>query len=226
MVVQYRRTAILLLAALVVVSLSGCCGNVPVTTTGDNSTPTVKASSAGQTAGKIAVPAQEWYAAARAVAQGWDPDVFLYTIAGSNKEGDLLPVDGKCREWSYDFISPSAKVIHSVTIRDGAVLSTDNTSLVNDSTWTKILSDPIFRINGWTVDSPEATKIANEQYKKTTGKEPSVQVVYILIRDYNSPDDCPTAWTISYDPSARLTDPSAPVISYKVNADTGSIINR
>jgi hypothetical protein len=221
LVVHYRQTLIVLLVALVVISLSGCCGNVPVTPTGDTSTPkpTVTA-----TAGKIAVPAQEWYAKARAEAEGWNSDVFLFGIGGTNKEGSILPVDGKCREWHYDFISPSARVLHSVYIRDGAVSYTDNTSLANDTTWDKIISNTNYRINSWAIDSPAATLKANEQYRNIKGSEPSVQVMYSLLQDYNPPDKFKLAWIITYDPSARIKDPNAPITVIKVDANTGSII--
>jgi hypothetical protein len=221
LVVHYRRTLIVLLVAIVVISLSGCCGNVPVTPTGDTSTPKPTVTT---TAGKIAVPAQEWYAKARAEAEGWNSDVFLYNIGGTNKESGILPVDGKCREWSYDFISPSAKTLHTVIIRDGAVSSTDNTVLGNDATWAKIMSNTNFRINSWALDSPAATIKANEQYRKLKGSDPSVQVMYTLLQDVISQDKCQLTWIITYDPSARLTNPSAPITVIKVDANTGSII--
>lgn len=227
LVVLPGKIMIIVLMAVLVVSLSGCCGSLPAPTTGDNQTqqPTVKATSAGQTtAGKTAVPALEWYATARAEAEGWNSDVFLYNIGGTNKEGSILPVDGKCQEWHYGFISPSAKVMHSVYVRNGAVYYTDNMSLANDETWNKIMGNANYRINSWAIDSPAATRTANEQYKKVNGSEPSVQVMYSLIQDYSPPDKFQLAWTITYDPSARLNDPNAPIIVYKIDANTGSVI--
>jgi hypothetical protein len=229
LVFRFRQAVIILLVALVVVALSGCAGNVTVTPTGNNSTsnPTVKATPAGQaTAGKTAVPAQEWYATARAAAAGWNADVFLYDISGTNKEYPAdLPVDGKCREWSYDFISPTAGIIQTITIRDGEIISTYNGSEGTGDAWNKVLTDPHFRINNWTIDSPAAAITANEKFRQVNGKEPSGQVMYGLNQDSVSTDEFRLIWTINYDVSAGPKDHAAPVNIYKVDADTGSIIN-
>jgi hypothetical protein len=226
LVFKFRQTVIILLLALVVVALSGCSGNTPAPSTGDNSTPKPTAGPTGQApAGKTAVPAQDWITIARAEATGWNADAFLYDITGTNKEYPAdLPVDGKCREWSYDFISPTAKVIHTVVIRDGAVLSTYNGSEGSGTGWTKIMTDPGFRITSWKIDSPAATKTANEKFRQVNGSEPSGQVIYGLAQDPVSTDRFQLVWTINYDPLGRIKDPKAPTSIYKVDADTGSII--
>jgi hypothetical protein len=220
----------ILLVALVMASLSGCCGSVPAPTpTGNVTQPApVKATATAQAAasGKIAVPAQQWYTAALSEAQGWKSDVFLYNIEGNNNEYPAkLPVDGKCREWSYGFISPSAKEMHTVIIRDGSVLRTDNVSVATGGAWEKILTGVNYRIDQWTIDSPAATKAANEQYQKMNGSQPAGEVMYTLLQDYNPPDKFQLTWVVTYDPSARLNNPSATITVVRVNADTGSVLS-
>ncbi len=92
--------------------------------------------------------------------------VLINVDGRSNDGGVALPINGKCHVWKYVYASKPDDLVYDVVVHDGE-LESANTRKLSGTSVEKILysyGDPT--IKSWNVDSVEAVRTSNEEFKK------------------------------------------------------------
>jgi hypothetical protein len=219
-----RTLSILLLAAALL--LSACAPKAASTQTPQQAArptstsrpataqPAARPATAVPTFGKpttSAGTALGWYPVAEKAALAWKADAVVYSVVGGNtsRDGSSLPCDGKAEQWTYSFVSVSAKESLTVYVVGGAVSSQGGSALTRPDGSPYTQGDleqyiGLYPTADWKVDSAAAIQTANVPFQAKYNVEPrNVAYVWFNGKYLDIINDKATnwmRWVLSYDP--------------------------
>jgi hypothetical protein len=143
--------------------------------------PTARPTLPAQTVAGSEAAAKDWLPVAQNAMKSKNGNAVLINVDGrSNDGGVALPLNGKCHVWKYVYASQADDLVYDVVVHDGSLVSV-NTRKLSQTSGEKILysyGDP--GIRSWNVDSVEAVRISNEEFRKATGLDAPASAAYSL----------------------------------------------
>lgn len=184
-------------------------------TPASHASPTARPTLPIQTTAGSEAAAKDWLTVAQDAMKSRNSKAVLINVEGrSNDGGVALPINGKCHVWKYVYASKPDDMVYDVIIHDGK-LESAKTRKLSQTSIEKILygyGDPA--IVSWKIDSVEAVKISNEEFKKATGIDLPASAAYSLeIRPWGK-----IGWiTCNYDSTGRV------IANIDIDPDIGSV---
>lgn len=161
-------------------------------------------------------PAKDWLPVADAAMKRINSSAVLVYIHGDS----ATAVDGRCREWWYQYVLPDKTTTYNVFVRDGVL------ERASKSTFSPNGKDAILSRGGdpnnwaWSLDSMEAVAAANDKYRGMTGKGSPGSAAYILEVSSGPINKGRLTWRICYyNPDSSVN------ADISIDAQTGAVVS-
>lgn len=202
--------------AIAGLSVSGCCCCTPVGTLTGGNLP----GNAMSPGSHEAVAALDWLPVAEGAMMKENSQAMLISVHGWSADRKIiLPIDGKCRWWQYQYVSSDKKQVYDVYVHDGAIESIGKRSFSEGGMESLICKNDNPRIETWVMDSTDAADIANERYKELTGQALPAQASYTLEVSPGPINEGRLTWGVCYyDETSRV------IASFDIDYQRESVI--
>jgi hypothetical protein len=122
-------------------------------------------------------------------ARRWAPDAVPLAL-GAVAQGKTI-VEGRCNSWSASFYSPSTKEVYVFNYYRDESMTKPQIGRANKPLLQDLEMQPGDLLGSWTIDSPEAARIAKDQgLTELTGLEVSLRQIR---PDVNPPQQVPAS---------------------------------